>query len=351
MPWENTIEVRKGIELNTIALSDFIKSHLGNHFELKEVRQFSGGYSNLTYLLITNGAEWVLRKPPPGVFIKTAHDMGREYTILKKLKPHFNKIPAPLVYCKDESILGSPFYIMEKIQGGVLRVENLKIVKPTFDDFSKLSKEFVSLLVQLHQLDPVSTGLIDLGKPEGYIERQVTGWIARYEKSATDQIPEMEFLSRWLSDHMEHDNKMALIHNDFKYDNLILNEECMWDIKAVVDWEMATVGHPFMDVGTCLAYWTEDNDPVAFRNFNTTWLPGNYTRKQWVEEYENLAGVTIDNVEFFCAFGLYKVAVIAQQIYARYKQGIANDSRFGTLIHIIQGAAHRGVKTIQNQSI
>ncbi len=348
---DQIIPVRKGNEINIDILEPYLKKHLHPDLSIHEIRQFSGGYSNLTYLITTNAGSLVLRKPPKGVQIKTAHDMKREFQILSKLQGHFSKVPKPLFLCEDENIIGSHFYLMEKVDGIVLRVESVSELSPKPEDFSTLSRNFTEQLALLHAIDIYNTDLVDLGKPEGYVQRQVEGWIGRYKRAATDELQEMEILGKWMLDHMPGQFKTTFIHNDYKYDNLILNPECISDIKTIVDWEMATVGDPWMDLGTSLAYWTEEGDPEIFKTFNTTWLPGNFKRKEVVELYEELTGIKIPGITFYAIYGLYKVAVIAQQIYARYKKGMTNDPRFGGLIWIVKGASKRGLLTLEKDKI
>ncbi len=346
-----TINIREGNELDKDALQSFLAENISGCKAIEVIRQFSGGYSNLTYLIRTEDREYVLRKPPHGAKIKSAHDMGREYKILTSLWGRFQKIPQPLVYTEDPAIIGTPFYVMEKVNGLVLRMETLEKINPSAEQFSKLSRAAVQQLADLHQIDIHEKGLLSIGKPEGYVSRQVEGWTKRYYRSATDDISAMDAMAEWMPAHYPGDQPPALIHNDFKYDNFILDDQDLTKIKAILDWEMATIGDPLMDLGTSLAYWVEAEDADVMKMFNTTWRPGNMNRKEVIEEYGSLTGRNMKDIPFYYVYGLFKVAVICQQIYARHVKGLTNDPRFGGLIYIVKAAAQRGYEVIQTGKI
>lgn len=346
-----TINVRIGNELDKDALQAFLQQEIPEFKTITDIRQFSGGYSNLTYLIRTEDRDYVLRKPPHGAKIKSAHDMSREYKILSALWGQFNKIPQPLTFSEEASIIGTPFYVMEKVNGIVLRMETLEILNPSAEQFRKLSYAAVHQLAELHAIDIEETGLMNFGKPEGYVTRQVEGWTKRYYRAATDDIPTMDAMAQWMPDHLPAEQTPTLIHNDFKYDNFILNEEDLSQIKAILDWEMATIGDPLMDLGTSLAYWIEEKDADIMKMFNTTWRQGNMTRKEVIDEYGSLTGRNMDEMPFYYVYGLFKVAVICQQIYARHVKGLTNDPRFGGLIYVVKAAAQRGYDVIQTGKI
>jgi aminoglycoside phosphotransferase (APT) family kinase protein len=229
------------------------------------VRQFPSGFSNLTYLVQIGEQELVLRRPPFGAAIKTAHDMGREYMILSHLQRVYPKVPRTLFYCDDETVLGAPFYVMERIQGVILRtvVPDAMIPPPAL--MGRIAGAFIDNLVELHAVDYQAAGLGNLGRPAGYVQRQIEGWTRRYAHAQTDDVPELERVAAWLSEHRPPESGAALIHNDYKYNNLVLDPNDWSRIVAVLDWEMATLGDPLMDLGTTLGYWIEPDDPPVMQ--------------------------------------------------------------------------------------
>jgi aminoglycoside phosphotransferase (APT) family kinase protein len=299
------------------------------------VRQFPSGHSNLTYLLKCDGRELILRRPPFGADVKRGHDMGREYRVLTALYPHWEKIPRPVAFCDDAMLIGAPFLIMERVRGVVLRKPDQEGVHVDAGIMNALSEALVATLVELHAIDIETTGLKALGKPEGYVHRQVEGWTRRYLKAKTDELPGMEKAAKWMTENFPNPVRPALIHNDFKYDNLVLQPGELSEVRAVLDWEMATVGDPLMDLGTTLAYWPQEGDPELVKGlpFGLTLMDGNLTREQVVERYAELSGRNVEEILFYYVFGLFKVAVIGQQIYARFKKGHTSDKRFEMLIH------------------
>ena len=338
--------IRKGEELDAQKLTKYLKNtDLG--FEGKiTIKQFPGGFSNLTYLIRANSKEFVLRKPPLGANIKSAHDMGREFKVLSLLEPVYSKIPTPILYCEDDSVLGSSFYLMERVKGVILRNKIPKGLELTRDDFKKLSHQTIENLVDLHSLELANSNLISLGKPKGYVGRQVEGWIQRYFKSETDEIKSMNAAAEWMQSNMPTKETSAFIHNDYKYDNLVLDADSL-AIKAVLDWEMSTVGDPLMDLGTSLAYWVEAKDHPALQAYNLTWVEGNLTRQEVVVKYADQRNIKVEDVLFYYVFGCFKLGVIAQQIYARYKQGYTKDERFAMLIHLVKACGSNAQNAIK----
>ena len=330
-------QVRKGEQLNEKALESYMIKALGVDQGKLIVQQFPSGFSNLTYLIKFANKEYVLRRPPFGANIKSGHDMGREYKILSALEGNYDKAPKPILFCEDLSVLEAPFYLMERVQGTILRASTPQAAMPNPAQFQSLSVSLIDTLVELHQLDYKAIGLEDLGNPTGYIERQVVGWSKRYLKAKTHEVKEMEATAKWLNDHMPQSTAASLVHNDFKYDNLVLTPDEHLNVKAVLDWEMTTLGHPLMDFGTTLGYWIHHTDPdfIAQNQLNLTTQKGNPTRGELVEMYAKKSGQNVDDIVFYFVFGVFKIAVIVQQIYFRYTLGHTQDPRFKHLDKIV----------------
>jgi aminoglycoside phosphotransferase (APT) family kinase protein len=308
------------------------------------VEQFPGGHSNLTYLVHVDGREAVLRRPPYGSKVKSAHDMGREFTVLSRLGGVYGRAPRVIAFCEDESLLGAKFYLMERVCGVILRRRlpaGLALDPPLV---RRLSESFVDGLVDLHAVDWSAAGLGTFGRPEGYVERQVSGWTGRYRDSQTDDVPEMDEAAGWLSTHLPAPSGVAIIHNDYKYDNLVLDPADLTRVRGLLDWEMSALGDPLMDLGTALCYWVEAGDPadVQALAFGPTALPGSLTRRELVERYAERSGRPVRNPDFYYCFGLFKTAVVVQQIYYRYRQGLTKDPRFASMID--------GVRTLARQA-
>jgi aminoglycoside phosphotransferase (APT) family kinase protein len=340
-------EIRKGEELNISNLATFLRQYFPDWQGEIQVAQFPSGFSNLTYFVQVGNKELVLRRPPFGANIKSAHDMQREYGILQSLQPVYPKIPKPLIYTDDTSVIGTEFYIMERVQGLILRNRPPKDMELTADKMRILSKAVIQNLADLHAIDIYATDLIRLGKPDGYVQRQVEGWIGRYEKAATDEVLTMNKAADWLRANLPAESSPALIHNDYKYDNIVLNPDNLSEIIAVLDWEMATVGDPLMDLGTTLGYWADADSPEVLKAFSLTAFPGNMSRQEVAQCYAEASGRNIDNILFYYVFGCYKIGVIVQQIYARYKKGFTQDPRFAHLIHLVHACGESATKAIQ----
>ena len=342
--------VRPGEAIDTPDFVDFIQEKLSEYPGDVDILQFPGGFSNLTYLIKKGNSEFVLRKPPRGANIKSAHDMGREYRVLSLLKPVYERVPTPLFFYENDDLLGAPFYVMERVKGLILRNQIPTGLKMNEHEFRKLSLNTIDNLAALHSLDIEKTGLKALGKPDGYAKRQVEGWIKRYFNAETDSIPAMNETADWMKENIPKPIAPAFIHNDYKYDNLVLDPS-NFEIKALLDWEMATVGDPMMDLGTSLAYWAEDSDSPALKAFGLTAHTGNLTRQELAERYTDKSGRDIEHIVFYYVFGCFKIAVIAQQIYARFKKGLTSDPRFGGLIHITKACAKNAENAIQYNRI
>ena len=339
-------EIRAGEEISNPPFLTFLEETLAEYPGDIDILQFPGGYSNLTYLIKKGSSEFVLRKPPHGANIKSAHDMGREYKVLSLLKPVYAKIPAPICIYKEHDLLGAPFYLMERVKGMILRNQVPDGMTITAESFRRLTVNTIDNLAMLHQLDIKTTGLTELGKPDGYVLRQLEGWINRYFKAETEVIKAMNETATWMQSNIPPETPPAFIHNDYKYDNLVLDPESL-EIKALLDWEMATVGDPLMDLGTSLGYWAEQGDPPALKSFGITGHEGNLNRQELVERYADASGNKTDNIVFYYVFGCFKIAVIAQQIFARYKQGLTKDPRFAGLIYVTNACAKNAANAIK----
>ena len=351
-PIDRPAPVRPGEALNPEALAVYLQGLFpGLKSSDIEVSQFPSGHSNLTYLLRLGEREIVLRRPPFGAKIKSAHDMRREYDMLTHLAPVYPKVPRALAYCEDERVIGAPFYLMERLMGVILRDVLPQGLELPVAQVRRLSENFVDNLVEIHRVDIQAAGLGDLGRPEGYVKRQVEGWAQRYHNARTDDIPEMERAAAWLAAHMPLESGAALIHNDYKYDNLVLDPDDPAQIIGVLDWEMATIGDPLMDLGTSLGYWIDPQDPPELQalNFGLTTLPGNLTRRELAERYAQQSSRDLSNIGFYYVYALFKIAVIVQQIYARYKAGYSQDERFAGLIFAVHVLSRTAVQAIEKQ--
>jgi aminoglycoside phosphotransferase (APT) family kinase protein len=351
---DRTSAVRPGEELPTESLLTYLSAHLPDVTGPLSVEQFPAGFSNLTYLLRAGDRELVLRRPPIGAKIKTAHDMSREYRILSHLHPVYNKVPRPLLFCEDETILGAPFYVMERVTGVILRAQPPRGLELSPTMMRNLSETFIANLAEIHEIDYEAAGLGDLGSPQGYVKRQVEGWTRRYYNAKTDEVVAIEQLAQWLEENLPNDSaKPALIHNDYKYDNLVLAADDLSHVVAVLDWEMATIGDPLMDFGTSLGYWVEATDPEEWQRygFGLTALPGSLTRTELLEHYSKRTGRRIDEPVFYFAYGLLKIAVIVQRIYFRYQKGLTRDPRFALLGGLVKACGELAQRAIARRRI
>jgi aminoglycoside phosphotransferase (APT) family kinase protein len=330
--------VRTGEELALARLRAFLVHHFPESVGPLRVEQFPSGHSNLTYLVHCGEYAFVLRRPPFGSRVKTAHDMGREYRVLSKLHSAYPLAPKVLLYCDDDSVLGAPFYIMEPIRGVIIRRDPPPGLPFPPATARRLSESFMDNLADLHSLDYESIGLGDLGKPQGYLERQVQGWIERYYGSKTHELPEVARISTWIEQHIPSRSAARLIHNDYKYDNVVLDPADVTKIIGVLDWEMCTIGDPLSDLGTALAYWVDPHDSEEFRRIRwcPSTYPGSLTRAQLIERYARASGRDISDLVFYVVFARFKVAVIVQQIYYRHRQGLTKDPRFAALGDVVR---------------
>ena len=336
---DRAVAIRKGEELATSRLEPLLIEQIPGLQGPLEIRQFPSGFSNLTYLLRFANRDLVLRRPPHGTKAETAHDMQREYRVLKALKTLYQACPQPLFYTDDRTVIGSPFYVMQRIHGVILRKNLPPGLRLAPRDCQMLCQRFVDVFAALHAIDYLAAGLERLGKPQGYAERQVHGWTRRYRKARTPDAPDFEVVTDWLAAHRPPDTpRPGIVHNDFRLDNLVLAPDDPFNIVGVLDWEMATLGDPLMDLGNSLAYWIQADDPEASQvmRLMPTHLPGMFTRREIVAAYAKASGRAIEDFTFYYGFGLFRLAVIAQQIYYRYHHGQTRDERFKMLIFGVQ---------------
>ncbi len=345
--------VRPGEELDLARLEPFLLSRFPGSSGPLAAEQFPSGHSNLTYLVRLGEREMVLRRPPFGSKVKSAHDMGREYRVLSKLYPAYSRAPKVLLYCEDLSVLGAPFYLMEPIRGIIVRRDPPAGLPFTREIARRLSESFIDNLARLHGLDYAAIGLADLGKPQGYLQRQLRGWAERYYGSQTHDLPEVERISAWLQERMPLASEAAIVHNDYKYDNLVLDPADIARIVGVLDWEMCTVGDPLTDLGTALAYWVDPHDPDELQRIRwcPSTFPGSLTRAQLVQRYAQATGRNVSNMAFYLTFARFKVAVIVQQIYYRYQHGLTKDSRFASLLDVTKSLLRASLHSAETGSI
>ncbi len=343
--------IREGEDLDKSKLEEYLRDNIkGLEGEL-EIRQFPRGYSNLTYLVKAGEKEMVLRRPPAGRKARSAHDMNREYRMISSLKPVFPYCPDTVLYCEDLSVMGTEFYIMERIRGIILRKDLPDNLTFSPEDAGKLCRNMVEVLKQLHEVDYEKISLADYGKPERYIQRQVEGWSRRYRDARTLDAPDFENVMEWLHENIPGDcSRPSIIHNDYKFDNLVLNPDNPTEIIGVLDWEMSTMGDPLMDLGSSLAYWVERNDPEGMQLIRMlpTTMEGAFTRKEIISYYSEITERDTGSFTFYYCFGLFRLAVIAQQIYYRYYHGQTKDPRFKSLIFAVKVLEERADSVIES---
>ncbi len=328
----DTAPIRPGEDLDWSALESYLRERLPITPHAKfEIEQFPGGHSNLTYCVRFGDHEFVLRRPPFGPVAPTAHDMPREYRLLDAVNPHFKLAPKPYFLCEDISVIDAPFYLMERRRGIVVRDKLPQEIGEDLELRYRIGKSLVDALVDLHAVDIRKTGLINIGKPIGFVKRQVEGWAGRWERSKTTDLSEMAQVAKWLLERLPPDpEKPTLVHNDYKLDNTMLDRSDPTRIVAILDWEMCTVGDPLIDLGLLLCYWPQADDPELFTGSlrSVTMLPGWMKRADIVERYTQCSGRDLSNIAYYHTFAVFKLAVVIQQIYYRYHVGQTKDARF-----------------------
>jgi aminoglycoside phosphotransferase (APT) family kinase protein len=339
--------IRPGEEIDAGALGEYLRGRVEGADQTVSVEQFPGGHSNLTYLVKAGPREYVLRRAPLGPVAPKAHDMAREYAVLRAVHPHFPPAPRPLLLCEDAGVVGAVFFLMERRHGVIIRTEVPPELARLPDFPERASGAFVDCLATLHRVDIERHGLAAIGKPEGFLERQVHGWADRWNRAKTEEMPAMDRVIEWLDRAMPASPAPTLVHNDFKLDNLMLDPADPGRITAVLDWEMTTVGDPLADLGLTLCYWSPPDGsgvsegPVAA----VTASPGWYTRERLIDEYARQTGRDVSRIGYHEILGIFKLAVIVQQIYFRWHRGQTRDDRFSRfnlrVRSLVEAAAQR----------
>ncbi|UOZ06780.1 phosphotransferase family protein [Amycolatopsis sp. WQ 127309] len=328
---DSTVDVRAEDVFDASAVHEWLAVRVeGLGGEPPRVRQFPGGASNLTYLLTYPGRELILRRPPAGHKAASAHDMRREYRVQHALKPVFPYVPKMLAFGDDPVVLGGDFYVMEKLDGLILRGDLPEGMTLAPEQARELSGKVVDRLVDLHAVDVERAGLSDLGKGAGYVERQIRGWSERFTAARTDNVGDFAEVREWLASNQPGEVKICLIHNDYRLDNLVLDGPSTLNITGVLDWEMATLGDPLMELGSMLAYWVEagDDDVMQASRRQPTHLPGTFTREEFVAHYAGKTGLEIGDWRFYEVYGLFRLAAVLQQLYRRYHDGATRNPAF-----------------------
>jgi aminoglycoside phosphotransferase (APT) family kinase protein len=349
----DTSAVRLGEELDRAALIDYLDRHLPEGAHEVEVEQFPSGHSNLVYLVRTDVREYILRRPPLGPVAPKAHDMAREYRLLRAVNPHFPEAPQVFLLCEDPSVIGGAFFLMERRTGAIIRDSMPQELAAIPDYANVISEAFIDCLVRLHSIDVSQPGLSSLGKPEGFVERQVRGWADRWNRAKTEELSEMDRVIRWLHEFLPPSLDATLVHNDYKLDNVTLRPTGD-RVEAVLDWEMATIGDPLVDLGLTMCYWTwasvaaEDDPHPATPGL--TAQPGWYTRDQFLQRYAQRTSRNLAHIRYHEVLGIFKLAVILQQIYYRFHQGQTHDERFRAFDRRVRGLIHLAASMIEGRN-
>ncbi|HEY7225259.1 MAG TPA: phosphotransferase family protein [Micromonosporaceae bacterium] len=346
-------EVREEDAFDVAAVASWLRSHVDDATGLDQdptVRQFPAGVSNLTYLLRYPERDLILRRPPAGTKARGAHDVRREYDVQRLLRPTFGYVPEVLAFCDDPTVIGSDFSVMARIEGRILRRDLPPGMTLTPEQAASLCRVVIDRLVDLHRVDPVATGLQRFGRGEGYVARQVAGWSDRYRRARTADVGAFDPIMAWLAANQPSDTAHCVIHNDYRLDNIVLDPDDPLHVVGILDWEMATVGDPFMDLGGSLAYWAQTDDDPAFRRLRRqpTTVPGMLTRAQIVEYYAQRSGrpISAEQWLFYEVFGLFRLAVIAQQVYYRYVHAQTTNPAFAELRQVVTALEQRTERLI-----
>jgi len=330
-----TIPVREDETFDYARLAAYLKGKVPGSEQALDVVQFAGGHANLTYLLRYGTTEYVLRRPPLGPVAPKAHDMGREFRVLSVLYKAYPYAPRAYVFCEDTEVLGAPFFVMERRRGTVVR----RAIPEHWGGGSdavinrKISEVLIDTLADLHSVDAKSIGLDSLGRPDGFLLRQVEGWLGRYERAKTKDLAIATEMAAWLTQHLPASPPATLLHNDWRLDNMMLDANDPGRCEAVFDWDMCTLGDPLADLGTLLSAWIEVQEAPPGSGLVTmpSNTPGFLSRREAVERYGRRRGVDVSNIAYYYVFGLFKIAVVLQQIYYRYHAGQTKDARFANM--------------------
>lgn len=325
--------------LDVVRLDAYLKAVIPGLTGAPDIRQFQGGASNLTYLISYGERALVLRRPPPGATGAGAHDMMREAAVMAALRPSYPYVPAILARCDDPAVLGTPFYVMERLVGVILRRDLPAGLGLDAAGVRTLCTSFLDRLIELHGVDTRQPDIAAIGKGEGYVARQVTGWTARWDRAATNGVDPYADVIAWLRMHQpERESRLCVIHNDYRFDNVVLDPADPLHITGVLDWEMATIGDPLMDLGGSLAYWVEAGDDEAFRALRRqpTHAEGMLTRREAIDYYGARTGLDVADFAFYEVFGLFRLMVIAQQIFRRYVLGQTTNEQFADFDTIVR---------------
>jgi len=346
---DKATEVRDGEALPVDVVDSWLKQHVANLEGKPLVTQYAGGASNWTYCLDYQNTSVILRRAPAGTKAKGAHDMGREFRLQSALKPVYRYVPQMLAYCEDHQILGTDFYVMEKLTGVIPRKNLPRDLATTEEETRALCTNVLDSLIALHEVDYEKASLSHLGKGQGYIERQIMGWSERYSKAKTWNVPSGKSVMKWLEANMPAKETICITHNDFRFDNVVLNPTDYTQIIGVLDWELATLGDPLMDLGNTLAYWVNADDDFLAQSTRRqpTHLPGMMTRDEVVKYYCEKRHVEADDFTFYEVYGLFRLAGIAQQIYYRYHHGQTNNpafKNFWVFIHYLMWRCKKAIK-------
>ena len=327
---DQAVDIREGEELDVAAVDRFMKQAIPDLEGVPAIKQYPGGASNLTYQVDYGQRSFVLRRPPFGHIAKSAHDMLREARVMRALKPVYPYVPEIIAICDDHDVLGCDFYVMERLKGIILRQDFPEDMELSEADTRKLCLNVIDKLVDLHRVDYKAAGLDQIGKGSGYVKRQIDGWSDRFRKARTEDVSDFEPVMAWLQEKMPQDVATCVIHNDFRFDNVVLNPDNPFEVIGILDWEMATLGDPLMDLGNSLAYWVQADDDQFFQMLRRqpTHRPGMMSRDEVVAYYMERSGYHADNFDFYEVYGLFRLAGIVQQIYYRYYHGQTTDKRF-----------------------
>lgn len=338
------IAIRDDETLDTIRLEPWLRERLPGASGAFDLAQFGGGHANLTYLVKFGADEYVLRRPPLGPIAPSSHDMGREHRVLKDLWQTFPLAPRSFAVCEDESIIGAPFHVLERRNGIVVRRQLPDDRDWPPELLARMGDMLIDTLADLHSVDPADAGLDDLGRPDGFIERQLTGWTKRWVAAVHEESPVMDSVIEWLHQRIPESQRVTLLHNDFKLDNMLLDATDPATPRAVLDWDMCTRGDPLFDLGYVLTFWGQsDDDPKWVLGASMpTWNAGFPTRAEVIERYAAATGLDCTNVHWYQVFGVFKIAVILQQIYIRYLRGQTQDERFAGFGERIAGLTDKG---------